>query len=104
MGCLPKRRNPLRGLPNSDPRRRTFIAWDWRGHRVIGATMSSATLAELSSLLASPDALTPWRVDRAINLDGGASTGFYFDRGVGKEPVTLQPWKRVRNLLGICAR
>jgi hypothetical protein len=94
----------VRGLSTSDPRRRTFIATDWRGHWVIGATMTSLTLSELGAILASPGALTPWRVDRAINLDGGSSTGFFFDRGVGKAPVTLQPWKRVRNLLGICTR
>ncbi|WP_296808076.1 phosphodiester glycosidase family protein [Thiocapsa sp.] len=95
---------PVRGLSASDPRRRTFVATDWRGHWVIGATMSSLTLAELGAILASPDALTPWRVDRAINLDGGSSTGFFFDRGADRAPVTLQPWKRVRNLLGICTR
>ncbi|WP_245969790.1 phosphodiester glycosidase family protein [Thiocapsa rosea] len=95
---------PVRGLSASDPRRRTFIATDWRGHWVIGASMSSLTLAELGAILASPDAMTPWRVDRAINLDGGSSTGFYFDRSAGQAPVTLHPWKRVRNLLGICTR
>ncbi|SDX57761.1 phosphodiester glycosidase family protein [Thiocapsa roseopersicina] len=94
----------VRGLSTSDPRRRTFVATDWRGHWVIGATMSTLTLAELGVILASPDALMPWRIDRAINLDGGSSTGFFFDRGADRAPVTLQPWKRVRNLLGICPR
>jgi hypothetical protein len=96
--------SPVRGLSASDSRRRTFIATDWRGHWVIGATPSSLTLGDLGEGLASPDALTPWRVDRAINLDGGSSTGFFFDRGADRAPVTLQPWKRVRNLLGICRR
>ncbi|RKT47074.1 phosphodiester glycosidase family protein [Thiocapsa rosea] len=95
---------PVRGLSATDPRRRTFIATDWRGHWVIGAITSSLTLAELGEILAFPDVLTPWRVDRAINLDGGSSSGFFFDRGADRAPVTLQPWKRVRNLLGICPR
>ncbi len=95
---------PVRGLSASDPRRRTFIATDWRGNWVVGATRSSLTLADLGTILASSDALTPWRVDRAINLDGGSSTGFFFDRGAAQAPVTLQPWKRVRNLLGVCTR
>jgi hypothetical protein len=94
----------VRGLSAADPRRRTFIATDWRGHWVIGATTSRLTLADLGETLASPDALTPWRVDRAINLDGGSSTGFFFDRGAARAPVILQPRKGVRNLLGICAR
>jgi hypothetical protein len=92
------------GLSGSDPARRTFIATDWRGHWVLGATLSALTLAELSECLASPGTLTGWRVDRAINLDGGSSTGFFFDRGAGEAPATLHPWKRVRNLLGITPR
>jgi hypothetical protein len=94
----------VRGLSAADPRRRTFVATDWRGQWVIGATLSSLTLAELGAILVSPDALTPWRIDRALNLDGGSSTGFFIDLGNARAPVTLHPWKRVRNLLGICSR
>jgi hypothetical protein len=94
----------VRGLSPADPRRRTFIATDWRGHWVVGATLSSLTLADLGECLASGGCLTGWRIDRAINLDGGSSTGFYFDRGAGNAPATLIPWKRVRNLLGIMPR
>jgi hypothetical protein len=94
----------VRGLSNTDSRRRTFIATDWRGHWVLGATSSRLTLAELAECLASPKALTAWRIDRAINLDGGSSTGFFFDRGSDAAPVVLRPGKPVRNLLGIIAR
>jgi hypothetical protein len=94
----------VRGLSSADSRRRTFIATDWRGHWVLGATLSRLTLAELAECLASPEVLTPWRVDRAINLDGGSSTGFFFDRGSDAAPVVLRPGKRVRNLLGIVPR
>ena len=94
----------VRGLSASDPRRRTFIATDGRGHWVLGAALSPLTLAELAECLASPGALTHWRTDRAINLDGGSSTGFFFDREAGHAPVTLHPQKRVRNLLGITPR
>jgi hypothetical protein len=92
------------GLSTSDPRRRTFIATDWRGRWVLGATLSPITLAELAECLAAPGALTSWRIDRAINLDGGSSTGFFFDRKAGKAPAALHPQKRVRNLLGIAPR
>lgn len=94
----------VRGLSASDPNRRTFIATDWRGHWVLGATLSTLTLADLAECLASPGALAPWRVDRALNLDGGSSTGFFFERGEDQAPVTLHPLKRVRNLLGISPR
>jgi uncharacterized protein YigE (DUF2233 family) len=95
---------PVRGLSASDPGRRTFIATDWRGHWVLGATSSALTLADLAECLASPEVLASWRIDRAINLDGGSSTGFFFDRGADMTAVTLHPWKRVRNLLGITPR
>jgi hypothetical protein len=93
----------VRGLSDRKDRRRTFIATDWRGNWALGATASRLTLAELAQCLASPQALTPWRVDRAINLDGGSSTGFFFEGGDGGA-VLLEPRKRVRNLLGIRAR
>ncbi|MBK1723136.1 phosphodiester glycosidase family protein [Thiocystis violacea] len=94
----------VRGLSRSKPDPRTFIATDWRGHWVLGATASALSLAELADALASPGALTAWRIDRAINLDGGSSTGFFFDRSDGERPVVLKPWKRVRNLLGVAKR
>jgi len=94
----------VRGLSRADPRRRTFIATDWSGHWALGATTTPLTLAELAGVLTSPGALTPWPVDRAINLDGGSSTGFFFDRGPEAAPVQMQPWKRVRNLLGVKRR
>ena len=82
---------PVRGLSTSDPRRRTFVATDWLEHWVIGTTTSNLTLAELGDILAFPNVLTRWRVDRAINLNGGSSTGFFFVRGADRSPVTLQP-------------
>jgi hypothetical protein len=94
----------VRGLSVKDSRKRTFIATDWRGHWVLGATISPLTLAELGDCLGSSTALTGWKVNRALNLDGGSSTGFYFDRGAGYAPTTMTPWKRVRNLLGVVPR
>jgi uncharacterized protein YigE (DUF2233 family) len=94
----------VRGLSNSDPSRRTFIATDGHGRWVLGATLSTLTLAELGQCLAARGALTSWRIDQAINLDGGSSTGFFYDRKAGKAPVALHPWNRVRNLLGIKPR
>jgi hypothetical protein len=94
----------VRGLSRANPRRRTFVATDWRGHWALGATTRQVTLAELAEVLTSPDTLTPWPVERALNLDGGSSTGFFFDRGPDAAPVQMQPWKRVRNLLGVKPR
>jgi len=101
---LVERGRTVRGLSTSDPSRRTFIATDGRGRWVLGATLSTLTLADLAQSLSAPGTLASWRVDRAINLDGGSSTGFFFDRKAGDAPVVLHPWKRVRNLLGIRPR
>lgn len=91
--------NAIRGLEATKSRRRSFIATDWRGNWAIGVT-SSVTLAELAEILASSNPATGWKVNRAINLDGGSSTGFYFDRADGSD-VASAPWKAVRNLLGV---
>jgi hypothetical protein len=101
---LVENRNAVRGLSDSRPARRTFIATDWRRNWVIGATTSSVTLADLADALATPGALTSWPVNRAINLDGGSSTGFFVEAGDNRPARTLQPLKRVRNLLCVTTR
>ena len=100
---LVERGRAVRGLSTARSARRTFIATDWRRHWVIGATTTRVTLAELADALATPGALTSWRTDRAINLDGGSSTGFFVGGDV-QPTVTLRPLKRVRNLLCIRPR
>jgi hypothetical protein len=94
----------VRGLSTNDVSRRTFIATDWRRHWVVGATRDGLTLAELAEALATPGALAPWPVERALNLDGGTSTGFLFDPGAGQEPIQLRARRPVRNLVGVRAR
>lgn len=92
------------GLSADKLHRRTFVATDWRGHWLIGVTLTPITLAELGSALASAGVMSEWPIDRAINLDGGSSTGFFFDPGELGSPVSIQPWKRVRNLLCVLPR
>ncbi len=94
----------VRGLSTGDPSQRTFVATDWHGHWILGATRTRLTLADLAAALSTPGALTPWPVERAINLDGGSSSGFFFDRGPDVEPVVMRPWKPVRNLIGLTPR
>jgi hypothetical protein len=94
----------VRGLSTNDVSRRTFIATDWRRHWILGATRDGLTLAELAEALATPGALAPWPVERALNLDGGTSTGFLFDPGAGQEPIQLRARRPVRNLVGVRAR
>ncbi|MBK5971259.1 hypothetical protein CCR91_21450 [Thiorhodovibrio winogradskyi] len=94
----------VRGLSTTPPARRTFAATDWRGHWALGATRNPISLADLADCLATTGCLTDWPVERAINLDGGSSTGFFFADGPEGEAVVMPPFKRVRNLLGIRPR
>lgn len=93
---------PVSGLDNTKSRRRTVILTDWRRNWAIAST-SALTLAEVAEVFASPGVISEWRVNRALNLDGGSSSGFYFDNPAGAD-VQIVPWKRVRNLLGISPR
>ncbi|MTW22249.1 phosphodiester glycosidase family protein [Allochromatium palmeri] len=94
----------VRGLSTNDVSRRTFIATDWRRHWVLGATRDGLTLAELAEALSTPGALAPWAVERALNLDGGTSTGFLFDPGAGQAPIQVRARRPVRTLVGVRAR
>lgn len=91
------------GLSNESPRRRTFVLTDGKGKWALGLC-DSLTLAELSKVLAMPDLLPGIEITRALNLDGGTSSGFYFDTGAGNPDVYISPIKRVRNFVGISPR
>ncbi|WP_245535812.1 phosphodiester glycosidase family protein [Thiorhodococcus drewsii] len=94
----------VRGLSDAATASRTFVATDWRGRWLLGAMHARITLAELGELLATSGLLAPWRVDRALNLDGGSSTGFFFAGAADRSSVILRPRKAVRTLLGIVPR
>ena len=95
------------GLSSQPARRRTFLLWNGKagnaGQWAMGVT-SSLTLADLGAALADQDVITEFAVHRALNLDGGSSTGMYFDRGAGEKDFIMRPLKRVRNYLGIAPR
>jgi hypothetical protein len=66
----------VRGLSAKDSSQRTFVATDWRGHWVLGATRTPHTLAELAECMSAPGALTPWPVERAFILAIGMKYDF----------------------------
>lgn len=94
---------PVRGLAATAAARRTFVATDWRGHWALGTTLTPLSLADLAECLAA-GVMTDWPVTRALNLDGGSSTGFFFAGDPEQAPIRLEPRKRVRNLLGVMPR
>src|SRR5439155_26734524 len=66
---------PVRGLEAVRGARRTFAAIG-SGDRVALGFCSDATLAELAKILAVP--LGDFKIQRALNLDGGSSISFWF--------------------------
>lgn len=91
------------GLSPERPARRTFVLHDGKDGFAIGLS-DALTLAELGEILSTPDFAPGHRIFRALNLDGGSSSGLFWDRGSEATPVQVEPLKTVRNFLGIVPR
>ena len=92
------------GLNNVRSARRTTVFTD--GHRTWGlASTTSLTLEELGAILADP-ALLPGglKIDRAINLDGGSSTGLWVAQPGQPAPFYVREIGIVRDFVGIVPR
>ncbi len=92
----------VRGLSPENSRRRTFVVHDGGKWFAIGLS-DSFTLAELGEVLSTQGASSR-KIHRALNLDGGTSSGFYLNRGERSEPIHVEPFKKVRNFVGIVPR
>lgn len=90
------------GLESTRRARRTIVATDGRGRWLIG-TVSPLTLAETGSLLAADSFAEILAVRRALNLDGGSSSAFHFQRKDGGAEL-VRPLTGVRNFLGVVKR
>lgn len=87
------------GLEKNKRAARTFVATDGAGRWCL-ATTAPLTLHELACWLAEPGALGKFRVQAALNLDGGSSSAFW-DKEAG---IHLPGFKAVRNYVGIRPR
>lgn len=87
-------------LNNERSARRTFVLV--AGERAAIGFCSHVTLAELGQLLATPNLIGSGKVQRALNLDGGSSSGFWFAGEHGAFSISEQ--KTVRDYVGIVAR
>ena len=101
--CLVDRGATVAGLSAQPARRRTFVLHDGDRWFALGIS-ESLSLAELGAVLADPGFSPARPVQRALNLDGGTSTGFFLERGPGGGPLAMEPLKRVRNFVGIVPR
>jgi Phosphodiester glycosidase len=91
---------PVRGLEARRTARRTFVATG-SGDRAALGFCSDATLADLARILARP--LGDFKVQRALNLDGGSSSAFWFRRDDGGA-FSIPEEKTVRDFVGISTR
>jgi hypothetical protein len=90
---------PVRGLEATRSARRTFAAIG-SGDRAALGYCPGATLSALGKILAIP--LGDFKIQRALNLDGGSSSAFYFN---GKRGLFLYPEEKpVRDFVGLVAR
>ena len=91
------------GLNNARSARRTAVFTDGV-HRWGLISTSALTLEELGQILADP-ALLPGglRIDKALNLDGGSSTGLWAQQP-GQSPFYLHELGIVRDFVGIVPR
>lgn len=87
------------GLEKQKKAARTFIATDGKGRWCV-AVSSPLSLHELACWLAEPGALGAFRVQSALNLDGGSSCAFW-DVEAG---VNMPGFKAVRNYVGVRPR
>jgi exopolysaccharide biosynthesis protein len=89
------------GLNDTKPARRTFVLTTGSDRAAIGLC-SPVTLAQLGEILATTRLLPDLRVQRALNLDGGSSSGFWFagERGV----FAIPEQKSVRDFVVITSK
>lgn len=93
---------PVAGLEATKRRARTFILTDTAGKWAIGIC-DRASLRELSDILATPAIFPEIEVERALNFDGGSSTGLWFRKADGKENYSRE-FSTVRNFLAVVPR
>jgi len=96
---LVDRGQPISGLNDSHLARRTFGATTGGSRALIGVC-SAVSLAELAKILATTSLAEDLKIERALNLDGGSSSAFWFARENGNA-FSISEQKSVRDFVGI---
>lgn len=89
----------VRGLNNSQRARRTFAATATRERALLGFC-SEVSLADLGAILATTPIAADSKIDRALNLDGGSSSAFWFLREDGSA-FSIPGQKPVRDFVAV---
>ena len=89
----------IRGLNDSQLARRTFAGIATNDRALVGLC-SDVSLAELANILATAPIAADSKIRRAMNLDGGSSSAFWFAREDGTA-FSISGRKPVRDFVGI---
>jgi uncharacterized protein YigE (DUF2233 family) len=92
------RGQPVPGLNDTRSARRTFILTSGSDRAAVGFC-SGVTLAQLAKILATSGIAPDLKVQRALNLDGGSSSAFWF--AGEREPFSISEQKTVRDFLAV---
>lgn len=92
---------PIAGLNALRPALRTVVATDGAGRWAL-LLLSPATLADAAAVLSSPSVWPDLKIQQALNLDGGSSSGLWV-AAEGK-PFYRREFSTVRNFLAILPR
>jgi uncharacterized protein YigE (DUF2233 family) len=92
----------VRGLDDTRVARRTFAAVMRGGQAAVGVC-EPVTLAGIAEILASAKMIDGFTIWRAMNLDGGSSTAFWFRRADGSA-FSIGEQKTVRDFVGVVAK
>jgi uncharacterized protein YigE (DUF2233 family) len=89
---------PVPGLDDKRGARRSFIVTGGSDRAAIGFC-SEVTLAQLGKILATASLAPDLKVQRALNLDGGSSSAFWFSGERG--PFSIGEQKTVRDFVAV---
>jgi len=92
----------VHGLDDSQSARRTFAATMASDRALLGVCFE-VSLSELAAILATTRLVDDMKVQRALNLDGGSSSAFWFKRENGSA-FSISEHKPVRDFVGIVAK
>jgi uncharacterized protein YigE (DUF2233 family) len=92
----------VRNLNDTRSARRTFAAM-MRGEKAALGVSSELTLAQLAEALTNRSLANDFKISRAVNLDGGSSSAFWFRRN-DRSIFSISEEKSVRDFVGVVAR
>jgi hypothetical protein len=92
----------IRGLNDSQLARRTFAGVATNDRAMLGVC-SGVSLAELADILATAPIVADSKIRRAMNLDGGSSSAFWFAREDGSA-LSISGQKPVRDFVAVAPR